>query len=317
MPILWERVDLFSGVEWPKGIFQYPGLGSKRALSYVGNLSIGVWDPPIVDVELEARYPTGKVFHRLSDQLSTSLKVLRDAGSVHSMSLVLGLYEPNKYPSECTNIIETCNRTVLEILRHVAKMKIREFDFHPGEETTRIEDITSIIKQKVDTLSIFSLPLGDWAGLLQRFESLKAIIVRRDLPKNLQAESTFWIAVSQMPKLTTVRVKAIPLPPRLNISFPQLVHLEIHLRSFVGISRIEIGEVSNSILAIFTFMPALEIPKNLLRLEPRDSARHRRYADYESCMQEFNGVTSRLPDTRGTDIDNRYTLFTSNKILHR
>jgi hypothetical protein len=174
------------------------------------------------------------------------------------MILLLGLYEPNKSPSECTNIIETCNRTAFEILRHVAKMKIREFNFFPGESTACIEDITSIIKQKVDTLSIFSMPLGDWAGLLQRFERLKAIIVQRDLPRNLHAESTFWIAVSQMPNLTTVRVKAIPLPPRLNISFPQLVNLEIRLRPFVEISRVEIGEVSNSILAIFTFMPALE-----------------------------------------------------------
>jgi len=48
------------------------------------------------------------------------------------------------------------------------------------------------------------------------------------------------------------------LPPRFNLSFPRLVHLEIFLSSRLGDSPIEIGEVSNSLLAIFKFMPALE-----------------------------------------------------------
>jgi len=163
MPMLWESIILRPNIEWPKGILQYPASGSRRALFYVRNLSIGVYCEPNEGVDEDPPYPTKKGFYRISRQLSTSLKVLRDARSLHSIRLFLGVYEPNNYPAEFTGIIEALNRTAFEILRHVAKMKIREFEFYPGPSTARIEDITFIIEGKIDTLSIIS-PLRHWAS---------------------------------------------------------------------------------------------------------------------------------------------------------
>ena len=258
MPILWEGIDLIRNQEWPKGILEYPATGSKRALSYVRYLSIGVYDYPWFD-EGEL-FPSEEDFYELSHYLFTSLQMLRHVGSIHSIRLeFVGVYEPNDFPSECTNVIETFNRTMFDILRHVAKMQIPKVDFCPGRLTARLEDITSIIERKVDMLHISS-PLNDWARLLQRFERLKVLDMVRllpiSLPRSLQVDSTLWMAVSQMPNLSDVRAVRFPLPPRLDISFPHLVHLEM---DFTGrLNQIEIGEVSNTLLAIFKLMPALE-----------------------------------------------------------
>ena len=39
MPMLWEGIDFIRDREWPKGILEYPAMGSKRAVSYVQALA--------------------------------------------------------------------------------------------------------------------------------------------------------------------------------------------------------------------------------------------------------------------------------------
>jgi len=73
------------------------------------------------------------------------------------MHISLDFYDPKIYPPVCLDGIEAVNRTALQILTHVTKMKLQEFHLRCARSTTlRAEDVLSIIERNVNTLDMIS-----------------------------------------------------------------------------------------------------------------------------------------------------------------
>jgi hypothetical protein len=132
-------------------------------------------------------------------------------------------------------------------------MKLQELDFHPGRDTACIADIMSIIERNVDKLDINTSPITDWAHQLQYFKKLKKLNLHRINPRDLEAETTFWTAVSQLPNLKIIQADTLPIPPRLDLSFPHVINLQL-----IFVVDMDRGEWSQSVITIFKQMPGLE-----------------------------------------------------------
>ena len=229
MPTLWHEVDLWPSHERPRYLSAYPDTASKQALSLVRNMTLSVYKEP------HDNYPAKDDFYELFDYVSGCLRMLKDTRAIDVMYLHVGLYDPNNYQLECNDIIEAINRTALQILKRISKMKLQELEFHTGRSTARIADIMSIIERNVDKLDINTSPIADWAPRLQYFKRLKKLDVARNKPRSLQAETTFWTAVSQLPSLKIVHADTIPIPPRLELRFPHLIDLRLYFFPDMGL----------------------------------------------------------------------------------
>jgi hypothetical protein len=247
MPTLWHKIDLWPIFESPRYLSAYPDTGSKRALSFVRKVSLSLYKEPALV------YPVEDGLKALFDFVSGCLRVLKDTRAIEAMYLRVGLYDPLDFVPECTQVIEAFNRTVLQILKRISKMKLKQLEFKSGDSTARIADIMSIIEQKVDILDISFSPIAHWAPRLQYFKRLKKIDAAQIRPRNLEAETKFWTAVAQLPNLNTVLVNTIPIPPRLVLGFPHLIKLKISLSL-----DLKPGEWTHSILTIFEQMTRLE-----------------------------------------------------------
>jgi len=75
-------------------------IGSKRAVSYVREFCIGVYSQPNDDRYDQEYRPSEGELYDLSHRMSVCLQALRHAESIHSIRLLVGVYEPNRYPSE-------------------------------------------------------------------------------------------------------------------------------------------------------------------------------------------------------------------------
>jgi len=168
-------------------------------------------------------------------------------------SFKIGLYDPNHYASECHGIIEAINHTALQILKRISKMKLQKLEFSAGRETARISDIMSIIQHNVDKLDINISPITDWAPQLQCFQRLQGLEVARVQPRNVQAETTFWTAVSQLPNLKIIEADTIPIPPRLELCFPHVIDLGLYF-----LIDMDYGELSRSVVTFSSRCLALK-----------------------------------------------------------
>jgi len=73
------------------------------------------------------------IFTGSLDYMSGCLQMLKETRAIDTMyfrvDFHLGLYDPNSYRSECQDIIEAINRSVLHILKHLSKMELQELEF--------------------------------------------------------------------------------------------------------------------------------------------------------------------------------------------
>lgn len=244
MPTLWREVELY---QWPYWLSIYPETGSKRALSFVRDMTLCLYNEP------NENYPTKDGFEDLFDYVTGCLRMLKDTRSIDVLNLFVGLYDSRNYPSECNDVIEAINRTILEIVKRISKMKLRQLDFHSLRDTTRIVDLMSIIGERnVDKLHIHTSPIAEWAHRLEHFKKIKTLDASRVTPRDLEAETAFWTAVSQIPILT-IRADTIPIPPRLDLHFPHVTDLRLYL----ALDLVP-GDWSNSVVAVFKHMPGLQ-----------------------------------------------------------
>jgi hypothetical protein len=220
MPLLWRRVDLWESHQWPYWLSYYPATASKRALSYIRKMCLSVHSDGDMGIE---------EFNKLYTYMCGCLRVLVHARSIQYMTLYVGAYDPDNYPPECTKVIKAVNRTAFRILKLVAKMDLHELWFHPGRETARIEDIMMIIERKVHKLEFHTIPLGSWAHRVANLESMTEIELARIQPRNEESDAIFWTGISKLPKVTTVMIDALPLSPSLNLTFPHIINLDLHL----------------------------------------------------------------------------------------
>jgi hypothetical protein len=247
MPTLWREVYLWPSREWPYWLSTYPNTGSKRALSFVRDMMLAIYNEP------HESYPTKDDFHDLFEYVSGCLRMLKDTKAIDVLRLFVGLYDSNNYSSECNDVIEAINRTALQIVKRISKMKLQQLELHVGRETICIVDIMSILERNVDKLNIISSPIADWAPRLQYFKSLKCLDVARLNPRNLEAEAAFWTAVSQLPNLKIVKADTIPFPRRLELRFPLITDLQLFPSLYL-----DPGDWSHSVVTIFKQMPGLE-----------------------------------------------------------
>ena len=245
MPLLWEQVDLWPSHEWPVSLSTYPASASKRALSHIRTMCLSVYKEPN-DLSITD-------FNELYTYMCGCFRVLVHATSVQYMRLFLGAYDPNNYPAECSQVIEAINHTALRILKHVEKMDLRELAFHPGRETVLIEDMMKIIERKVHKLDVDTVPLGNWVHRLQYHEIMTSIEFCYIQPRDEQTDAIFWTAISQLPNVTTLEVDSVPLSPTLDLCFPQILSLKLHLWW-----NILADEWAYSFDAVFKQMPSLE-----------------------------------------------------------
>ena len=245
MPTLWHAIELQPGYELPRRLSAYPDTGSKRALSFVRRVGLSVYKEPFPE------YLDRDDFHELLNYVSGCLRIVKDTSAIDTMSFRMGLYDSNNYPSEYHEIVEASNSIVLQILKHIRKMTLRELQFTAGQQTARITEIISIIEQKLDKLDIHIAPISDWAPRLPHFHRLKELHVSCSQPWNLQAETTFWTAVSHLPNLKVIKVD-VPIPPTLELPYPHVIHLELEF------GMLDYAELSHSFVNVFDQMPRLE-----------------------------------------------------------
>ena len=132
-------------------------------------------------------------------------------------------------------------------------MDLRELRFYPGRQTARIEDIMRIIERKIHKLEIQNIPLASWAHCVANLERMTTIELFRVDPRNEEADSIFWSGISKLPNVTTVIAIAVPLSPTLNLQFPQIIDLDLHLPR-----TIPAREWAYSLDGIFKQFPSLE-----------------------------------------------------------
>ena len=267
MPSLWRILLLSPTREWPENISNYPHTASKRALSYVRTIKL------LVYLETEFWIPSKLHFEALFEYLYAYLQVLQDIDSADRMSLIAGLYDPSNYPPDCSNIAQALNRTVLEITRRVGQMNIQRLELDYSGSTVGLEDMMSNIESNVDRLTISSMPFASWAPRFQYLKGLKELkakfLSRFASPSNVQAETTFWTSISQLPNLNVVSLSdPIPIPSQLtHLSFPRLVSLELDLPPNIDQKR-----WTDSLVMILQQMTELEYLAVLFGLQ-RDEVR--------------------------------------------
>lgn len=247
MPLLWEEI----WVGWPdrdvyrftSGSVRYtsPTFDSKRALSYVRVLRLNVFESELyraVEEDIDQH------LFRLSD----CRRMFTDTNlAINHLHLRFGLFDYLFFPEHCrVSTIEAIDDTALQLLEHVNKMELGEFTFELGERCapSRVKEIFPMIRPKVTHLILPNcLNIG-------HFERLKAVTANFRDP--LGVEESFWLALSKIPTLQSIKVTAIPLPFRTDFHFPQLVHLELLLRMHV---RPE--EFARSFIVVFKHIPRL------------------------------------------------------------
>jgi hypothetical protein len=170
----------------------------------------------------------------------------------------MGAYNPDAYPPECTKIIKTVNRMGFRILKFAAKMDLRELCFHPGRETTRIDDILTIIERKVHILDIHTVPLESWVNQVQNLENMTQLEFCRIQSRNKETDAIFWTGISKLLNVTAIIADAVPLAPTLNLQFPHIMHLDLYLWS--SISAVEwIYTLLDAVLKQFTSLERFQM----------------------------------------------------------
>lgn len=107
MPTLWREVDLWPSYrQWPRYLTAYPDTASKRVLSYVRTVKLSVFVDP--------NYPAIDDFSELFRFMSLCLRMLKNTGAIETLYITVGLYDPNKYPSECNGIAK---RSIVSLYR--------------------------------------------------------------------------------------------------------------------------------------------------------------------------------------------------------
>ena len=115
MSFLWHNVQLYPDYEWPRDLSAYPNTASKRFLSFVRKVTLSLYRQP------DDNYPTKDDFYELFHYISGCFRLLKGTRAIDKMKLCVGLYDPSEFPSGCTNIIETINRSALQILNVSAR----------------------------------------------------------------------------------------------------------------------------------------------------------------------------------------------------
>jgi len=245
-PILYERVTVSPRKSWPENVWFYPpNIETKRGLSFVRTLILNAYAGSLEDADK-------RTISRHCNYLAGCFRLLKDTKSLQSLSLRFGLYDAsNSDPTE--RQIDLINRDALDILDHVSKMKLQELELTLGYRTACIEEIFSIIGRNVDKLDIHDSPLDSVASRLRLFRRLKSVRAAVGInERNPPAEPLFWSAVSELPNLRIVSIRAIPLPPQFKLQLPQVVTLDLSL------SEVEAEEWAHSFVAVFTQMSGLE-----------------------------------------------------------
>ena len=286
MPTLWHTIELQPGYELPRRLSAYPDTGSKRALSFVRHVSLSVYKEPFPG------YLDADDFRELLDYVSGCLRMVKDTSAIDTMSFHIGCYDPNNYPSECHEIIEASNSIVLQILKRIRKMALRELQFTVGQQTARIAEIVSIIEQKVDKLDIHIAPISDWAPRLPHFHRLKELHVSGSEPRNLQAQTTFWTAVSHLPNLKIMDVD-VPIPPTLELPFPHVTHLELEFE------MLDYAELKDSVVNVFNQMPRLERLHIFNAFPQHDMHEQRTMQITTVACKNLKDITLSIPIPRG------------------
>jgi len=137
MPLLWSYADIWETHEFPPWLSYYPATGSKRALSHIRTMCLGVYT--------EGDEWGLANFQKMHDYMCRCLRILVHARSIQELTLVMGVYNPDQYPPECNRIIKAVNRFGFRILKFVAKMDLRELWLYVSRKTARINDILTII----------------------------------------------------------------------------------------------------------------------------------------------------------------------------
>jgi hypothetical protein len=175
--------------------------------------------------------------------------MLKETKSIQSLALYFGLHDSSGSGRADVDFI---NRDALAILDRISKMRLSKLSLSLVGETARVEEILSIIGLKVDWLFINSLCL-EAASRLRHCQRLKLIQADTNHGRNPPAEALFWSALSQLPNLRIVRVDDLPIPPRSELQFPQIVHL-----TFTLSSETDVAEWARSFVTVLTRMSGLE-----------------------------------------------------------
>ena len=247
MPLLWEEI----WVGWSNrdvqrftsGPVRYmsPNFDSKRALSYVRVLRLNVFE---YDLYRAGEEEIDQHLFRLSD----CRRMFTDTDlAINHLHLCLGLFDHLFFQEHCrVSTVEAINDTTLQLLKYVTEMELGQFTFELGERCapSLVEEIFSIIRPKTTHLILPKcLEIG-------QFERLMAVTANfRDLRI---VEESFWLGLSGIPTLQSVKVTAVPLPFRIDLHFPQLVHLELLLGRYT-----QPEEFARSFIVAFKHMPRL------------------------------------------------------------
>ena len=95
--------------------------------------------------------------------------------------------------------------------------------------------------------------IADWAPGLQYFQRLKKLHMAQIWPRSLEAETTFWTAVSRLPNLKIINADTIPIPPRLGLHFPHVIDLQLYF-----FPDLDYGELTHLVVTVFEQMSGLE-----------------------------------------------------------
>ena len=82
---------------------------------------------------------------------------------------------------------------------------------------------------------------------------MTAIELVRIQPRDEETDAIFWTGISKLANLTTITVDAVPLSPTLNLQFPHIINLALHLWW-----PITAHEWAYSLDAVFKQFPSLE-----------------------------------------------------------
>ena len=102
-------------------------------------------------------------------------------------------------------------------------------------------------------MTVHSSPLDTWASIIPEFEKLNTLNAFHVQPCTTQGAEAFWTAIAKLPSLRKVSATSIAIPPRLDVQFPHLVELCMHL-----LWPIQTEQWAQSFVFIFTEMPSLE-----------------------------------------------------------
>jgi hypothetical protein len=221
MPVLWGEAEMWVEDQFPFQLALYPAIGSKRTLSYIRTMCLSV----------HARGDEWGVadFRELYDYMCGCLRILVDAVSIQKLTLLMGAYNPELYPPECTEIINEVNQISFRILKFAAQMDLRELRFYPARETACIDDILTIIERKVHILYIENIPSASLMNRVQNFENMIKFWLREVEPRNEESDAIFWTGISKLLNVTTVNADSLPLAANLSLRFPHIVDLELRL----------------------------------------------------------------------------------------